>query len=86
MNTAEQIILIILAVTLALFLVLAIVVAIQIVRLLKTVNKITDKAERVIETAENVGEVFKNAAGPLALARIVSNIVHAVNKATKRGK
>jgi membrane protein implicated in regulation of membrane protease activity len=77
---------IILALTLALFLLLAIVAAVQIVRLLKTINKITDKAERIIETAENVGEVFKNAAGPLALAKIVGNIVHAVNKVTKRGK
>lgn len=85
MNTTENVLLIILALALALFLLLAIVVAVQVIRLLKTINKITDKAERVIETAENVGEVFKNAAGPLALARVVGNILHKVNKATKRG-
>lgn len=86
MNTAENILVIVLAAALALFLLLAVVIAVQIVRLLKTINKITDKAERVIETAENVGEVFKNAAGPLALARVVGNIIDAVHKVTKRGK
>lgn len=86
MNTTEHILLIVLAAALALFLLLAIVITVQVIRLLKTINKITDKAERVIETAENVGEVFKNAAGPLALMRIVSNVVNTVTKATKRGK
>lgn len=86
MNTAENILVIVLASALAIFLLLAVVAAVQIIRLLKTINKITDKAERVIETAENVGEVFKNAAGPLALARVVGNIIDAVHKVTKRGK
>lgn len=86
MNTTEQVLLVVLAAALALFLALAIVVAVQIIRLLKTINKITDKAEHIIETAESVGEVFKNAAGPLALARVVGNIVDAVSKVTKRRK
>lgn len=86
MNTTEHILLIVLAAALALFLLLAIVITVQVIRLLKVVNKITAKAEHVIETAENVGEVFKNAAGPLALMRIVSNVVNTVTKATKRGK
>lgn len=86
MNTTEHILLIVLAAAFALFLLLAIVITVQVIRLLKTVNKLTTKAEHVIETAENVGEVFKNAAGPLALMRVVSNIVHTVTKATKRGK
>lgn len=84
MNTTEQVLLIILAATLALFLILAIIVVVQIMRLLKAVNKITAKAEHVIETAENVGEVFKNAAGPLALLRVVSNVVETITKAKRR--
>lgn len=83
MNTTEHILLIVLAAALALFLLLAIFIAVQIIRLLKAVNKITAKAEHVIETAESVGEVFKNAAGPLALARVVGNIIRAVNKKRK---
>jgi hypothetical protein len=87
MNTSEQVLVIILSTALALFLLLAIVVAVQVIRLLKTVNKLTSKAEHVIETAENVSEVFKNAAGPMALLRIVGNAVNVVTKVTKkRGK
>lgn len=86
MNTTEHILLIALAAALALFLILAVVVASLVIRLLKTVNKITAKAEHIIETAENVGEVFRNASGPLALMRIVGNIVQTVTKASKRGK
>jgi cell division protein FtsB len=88
MDTAYQILVIILSAALALFLVLSIVVASQIIRLLRTVQRIAEKAETVIETAEHVGNIFQNVSGPLGVMRMVKNIVDAVhnNKKHKRGK
>lgn len=88
MNTSEQILVIILSVALAVLLVLAIVVTIQVIRLLKAVNRITDKAEHVIENAEHVAKVFSNASsslGGMAIFRIVKNVVD-IATSVKSGK
>ena len=79
-TTTEQIILIVLAVALALFLILSIIVVALVLRLMKSVNRITTKAEQLMDSAEAVGEVFRNVSGPAAVLRVVSNIVQAVSK------
>jgi len=88
MNTSEQILVIILSVFLALFLLLGIVVAIQVVRLLRQLRRITDKAERIVESAESVGAVFRSAAGPISILKLVQTIVESVTQhkhSKKRG-
>lgn len=86
MDTSTHILVIILSAALALFLVLAIVIAIQIIRLIRTVNHIVQRAETVIETAESVGRVFRNVSGPLTAAHVVQNIIENVVQHNKRGK
>lgn len=86
MSTSENILVIILSVFLALFLVLAITALVFVVRLLKTLNRITAKAEKVIDSAETVGNVFRNAAGPLAALRLLRNIVETVTEHSKKHK
>lgn len=86
MNTSEHILVIVLAAALALFLLLAIIISVQIVRLLRMVQHIAQKAEAVIESAESVGTVFKNAAGPMALVRVIRNMVHMAQGNQKRSK
>lgn len=84
MNTAEQILVVILAAALAIFLILAIVIAIQLIRLMKTLQKVADKAEAFVDSAERTAEVVKNAVGQLSIIRFVQNVVDMVQKRTKK--
>jgi len=86
MNTAEQILVIILASALAVFLVLAIVIAVQILRLMKTLNNVALKAQEVVDSAEKTAELVKSAVGQLSVMRFVQNVVSMVQKATKGTK
>lgn len=80
LNTAQQILVVVLATALAIFLVLAIVAAIFIIRLLQTLRLVADKAEKVIESAEAVGDVFKKAAGPLGALRLIRTLIDTVGE------
>jgi predicted transcriptional regulator len=84
-STSMNILVIILSVVLAVFLLLSIIIAVQVIRLMRTIDRLAKKAESVMETAESVGRVFKNVSGPLAAARLVQNIVEGVVKHNKRG-
>jgi hypothetical protein len=78
MDTATHILVIFLSTFLAIFLLLSILVLIQVMRLLAMIQHIAEKAESVIQSAESVGQIFKNTAGPLAVVKVVSNLVKAV--------
>ena len=80
MNTAAEILVIFLSVFLAIFLVLGIIVAVEVIRLVRVVHRVADKAEVVMESAETVGTIFKNVSGPLALFKLARNIVKTVKK------
>lgn len=84
METSQEILVIILSTALAVLLVLAIVIAALVIKLLQTIKRITDKAEHVIETAEQVGEAFSSATGSLALFRVVRNVADMVAKHTAK--
>lgn len=86
MDASYNILVIVLSVMLAIFLLLSIIIAVQVVRLLKAINRIAEKAEKVVESAESVGRIFRTASGPLAAARVVQNIVESVTQHNKRGK
>lgn len=79
-----DILVIILSTTLAILLVLSIVVAVLVIKLLQAIKRITEKAEHIVADVEQVGETFKNAAGPLAIFKLVSNIANIVAKHNKR--
>lgn len=78
MDTATHVLVVILSTFLALFILLSIIVTIQAIRLLTTIQRIAHKAETVIESAENVGTIFKNAAGPLAIMKVIYNMTRVV--------
>lgn len=80
MDTSQEILVIILSTALAVLLILAIAIAVMAIKLLQTVRRITDKAEHVIQTAENVGEAFSNATGSLAFVRVLRNVSKMVSK------
>lgn len=80
LSTAQQILVIVLASALAIFLVLSIVAAVFIIRLIQTLRLIADKAEKVVESAEAVGDVFKRAAGPLGVFKFLRHVVDMVGQ------
>lgn len=84
MNTAEQILVIILAAALAVFLALAIVIATQVIRLMKTLQIIATKAEMFVDSAEKTAEAVKSAVGQLSVMRFVQNIVDMMHKKSKK--
>jgi len=84
MNTAEQILVVILASALAVFLVLAIVAAVQLIRLLKVLHEVALKAQDFVDSAERTADLVKSAVGQLSLMRFVQNVVSMVHKHSKK--
>jgi hypothetical protein len=80
MNTTEQIILVILAAFLVLFLGLAIALTAATISVVKQIKVIVSKAESVVDSAESVTEVFRQASGPMALFKLIHNIQKSVKK------
>ena len=78
MQNAESILVIIVSATLTLFLLLAIFVLILIAQLVRSVKRIVERAEQVVETAGEAADMLRNASGPLALFKVVRNMVNAV--------
>ena len=62
---------IILSITLAIFLVLAIIASVYLIKLLKSANRISGKAETVVSNVEEATENFKKLAGPAAILQSV---------------
>ncbi len=86
MNTAEQVILIILAATLAIFLILAITATIKVIQILNHLKSISEKAEHIADKAEAVGDFFSKAAGPTAVAKLFASIAENVFDRDKKRK
>jgi hypothetical protein len=83
MDETLKILIIIVSSALSLFLIVCIVIGIISVRILRDVRRLTRKAEKVIDSAESVGEIFRQATGPLSIIKILRNIVKAAKKVVK---
>lgn len=80
MDTASQILLIIVSSVLALFLIVSIVLLIKIIKVVKSVNVVIKKAEHLVDSAEAATEVFKKAAAPMAFSKVFGSILDLVQK------
>lgn len=85
MNTAFDILVIILSSFLGIFLILSIILLVMAIKIVRSVKRVVEKGEQVIDSAEAAAEMFKKAAGPLGILRTLTNIVETVSK-HKRGK
>jgi hypothetical protein len=82
-----DVLVIILSATLAVFLLVAIILTISLIKLVKQLRVISDKAEEIVNDVEAVSGFFRKSAGPVALTGLVSNIVSKVAEfKDKRGK
>lgn len=84
MNTAEQILVIIVSGVLAIFLLVLIVAGVQFVKVLKQVRRLSDKAENVAESVGSAATTFGRAASPLVVLKLIGNIVSQAHKVNKK--
>ena len=84
MQNAESILVIINSAVLSLFLIVGIIVLILIARLVNSIKHVVDRAEEAIETAGEAAEMLRNASGPLALFKVLRNIMQTTDKPKKK--
>jgi hypothetical protein len=84
MSTVDSVFLIITGCAISLFFLLGAVVLIFVLKLIKQVKRVVAKAEDAIDSVEAATETIKNigvnASGPLAVFKVVKNIVDLVNR------
>lgn len=87
MNTAEQILVIILATALAIFIVVGIVATVALIKLLKTLQIVADKTNNLVDSAESISMSIRQAVGNLSILRFARTIYDIIyNKTQKRGE
>ena len=87
MNGYEQFLVVVLASFLAIFLLLSIVLLVLAIKVIKTVKRLSTKAELLADKADAVGDFFQHAAGPMALGRALTTVADTFfRKAAKKSK
>ena len=75
METAALILLIVVSTVLSIFLIITILLVVLVTRMVKKLQLVVDKAEQAVESVSTAGDILRNASGPLALAKVIRNIV-----------
>jgi biopolymer transport protein ExbB/TolQ len=83
MNTAFDILVIILSATLAIFLILSIIAVSMVLKLLSSLRKVVAKGEYLVDSAEELTETLRRNAGAVSLVKLLMKFV-ATN--SKKGK
>lgn len=86
MNTAAEILVIIVSVVLSLFLIVAIVLLLQVLRLVKDLREVAARAERVIDSAESITNIFRKSAGPVSLLNFARTVMETVAEHKHKGE
>lgn len=74
MEQAQQILVIFLSSFLAIFLLLGIIALVLVIKVIRSVKRITLKAEHLADKAEEISEFVAHASGPIALGRALATI------------
>jgi cell division protein FtsB len=80
MNTADQILVIVLAAVLAIFLLLSVIIAVQVIRILRILRDIAVKAQEFADSAETAAELFKSTVGRLTVLRFAHSVIEFASK------
>jgi hypothetical protein len=86
METASWVLLIVVSSALTLFLIVLIVAMVYLIGVLKQVKRITTQAESAVDSIEAAAASVQRAASPLAVLKLVGNIVSQASKMNKRRK
>ncbi len=82
-----DILVVVLSITLAILLVVSIVLVIGLIKLVKQLRVISEKAEGIVDDVEAVSGFFRKSAAPVAITSLISNIVSKVTEfKDKKGK
>jgi 1,4-dihydroxy-2-naphthoate octaprenyltransferase len=84
MDTASEVLVIIVSSILAIFLVVMIVALVFVIKILKQLRRITERAENVADSVEAAATTFEKAASPLAILKLIGNIVEQTTRIRKR--
>ncbi len=85
MNTAFDILVIVLSSLLGIFLILLITVVVFVLKIIASVKRLILKAEDAIDSAEEAALMLKRASGPIGAARTITDLVGTILK-HKQGK
>jgi gas vesicle protein len=83
MDTASEVLLIIVSSILAIFLIILIAAIVYVLKILRQVKRITERAETVAGSVEAAATAFGKTATPLTVLRIIGTIVSQANKSRK---
>jgi uncharacterized protein YoxC len=86
MDTAAQILVIILAVVLAVFLILAIILIIYLIRVSAEIRKITEATRRTIDTIESTVEGASRLTSPVFIAQFLNKYIKRMVRNYTKGK
>ena len=75
MDAAAQVLLIVVSSVLSVFLILGCIAAIFLIRTLKRVNQMADKAEKMADKVESAADAVKNTASYIPFVRLASKIM-----------
>jgi F0F1-type ATP synthase membrane subunit b/b' len=84
MDTASEVLIIIVSSVLAVFLIVLIVALVFVVKVLKQLRRITERAENVAGSVEAAATTFEKAASPLAILKLIGTIVEQTSRIRKR--
>jgi len=80
MDTAAEVLLIVVSSALTIFLIVTIVALVYVIKILKQVKRVTEQAENAVDSIESAAETFKNTASPLAVLKLIGKIVSQASK------
>jgi hypothetical protein len=83
MNTTFDVLVIVLSCLLGIFLILAIAATVVVIKVVKSIKRVVNKGEQVVESAEAAAELFKKTAAPAGALRTVFRLVETIAKHTK---
>lgn len=83
MSTTDEVLLIVLSCLLSIFFIMLIALAFGIMKLIKSLQRVVEKAEDVVESVESAAEVFKDTQGRLAMFKLIRNIIKLAQRSRK---
>jgi hypothetical protein len=83
MDNAALTLLIVVSSVLSVFLVLLSIAAYYFIRVMKRLDRVVDHAEQVADSVEAAASAFEKTATPMAVIKLISNIVSQVQKRKK---
>lgn len=86
METAAQVLLVIVSATLAIFLVILSVAIYYLVSFMRDLKSISSRAESVANAVESAAHAFERTASPLAAIKLVSGLISKLHKTSNKRK